>query len=179
MLTVGNKIPEFSLTGVVSNDIDTAFQTITHNTNAGKWKVFFFYPKDFTFVCPTEIAEFDRLNSEFAKRNTQVYGVSTDSDFVHLAWRRDHPSLHELSFPLISDITRKFSNDMGVLSDEAGVCLRATYIVDSDNIIRSVVVNDLQVGRNPSETLRTLDALQSGELCGCNWKAGDKHLAAV
>lgn len=174
MLTVGQKFPSFALKAVISNDIANAFTTISDQSDGGKWKVFFFWPKDFTFVCPTEISGFCDLNAEFQKRNAQVYGLSTDSEFVHLAWRKDHPSLNNLSFPMVSDIARTLSNALGILHATEGVCMRATYIVDPENTIRFVSVNDLSVGRNPEEVLRVLDALQTGELCGCNWKKGDK-----
>ncbi len=176
MLTIGNRFPNFKMTGVVSNDIPDSFTEITNSNDSGAWKVFFFYPKDFTFICPTELSDFNRLNSEFNNRNAKLYGVSTDSEFVHLAWRKDHPDLNNLQYPLLSDIRRDLSQALGILEPEEGVCLRATYVVDPEGIIRHVSVNDLNVGRNPSEILRTLDALQTGELCGCNWQKGDAPL---
>lgn len=176
MLTIGNRFPAFKMTAVVSNNIQDAFQEITDRSDSGSWKVFFFYPKDFTFVCPTEISDFDRLNGEFNNRNTKLYGVSTDSEFVHLAWRKDHKDLNNLQYPLLSDIRRDLSTALGILQQEEGVCLRATYIVDPEGVIRHVSVNDLSVGRNPTEILRTLDALQTGELTACNWQKGDAPL---
>ena len=176
MLTIGDRFPTFNLTAVVSTDIENAFTPITAETDSGKWKIFFYYPKDFTFICPTEIVEFNNLNGEFNDRNTQVYGVSTDSDFVHLAWRKDHSELQNLHFPLISDIKKEMSSALGILDRNEGVCLRATFIVDPEGIIRHVSVNDLSVGRNPAEILRTLDALQNGGLCACNWQQGDEPL---
>lgn len=176
MLTIGDKFPSFSLKGVVSNELSSAFQAIS-NTSAGKkWKMFFFYPKDFTFVCPTEISGFDQLNQEFKSRECQIYGVSTDSEFVHLAWRKDHSDLNNLSFPLLSDIKRELSEALGILDKNEGVCLRATFIVDPEEKIRYVSVNDLSVGRSPEEVLRILDALQNGGLTPCNWKKGEKPL---
>jgi lipoyl-dependent peroxiredoxin subunit C len=176
MLTIGDRFPTFTATAVVSNDIDTAFQEVTNQSAQGKWQVYFFYPKDFTFICPTEIAQFNSLNSKFQEHNAQLYGASTDSDFVHLAWRRSHPDLMNLSFPLISDIRRDLSIALGVLDRHAGVCTRATFIVDPEGVIRYAAANDLSVGRNPEEILRTLVALQTGELCACNWNPGDKFV---
>jgi peroxiredoxin (alkyl hydroperoxide reductase subunit C) len=179
MLTVGDKFPSFDLKAVVSRDPATAFEQITDRAAPGKWKIVFFWPKDFTFVCPTEIAAFGRLNGEFEDRDAVVYGVSTDSEFVHLAWRKDHEDLRDLPFAMLSDIKRELSAALGILDKEEGVCLRATFIVDPDGIIRFVSVNDLSVGRNPNEVLRVLDALQTDELCPCNWKQGEPTLQAA
>ena len=176
MLTIGDRFPSFAATAVVSNDVNTAFQDVTNLTAGSKWQVYFFYPKDFTFICPTEIAQFNSLNGQFAENNAQLYGVSTDSDFVHLAWRRSHPDLMNLEFPLISDICRDLSIALGVLDRKAGVCTRATFIVDPEGIIRYAAANDLSVGRNPQDILRTLKALQTGELCACNWNPGDSFV---
>lgn len=179
MLTIGNKLPEFEMTAVVSGDPQTAFKTVSNATYKGKWLVVFAWPKDFTFVCPTEIAAFGALNKQFESRDAQVLGLSTDSDYVHLAWRQQHPDLKNLPFPMLSDIKRDFSQQLGILNEKAGVCNRATFIVDPDGIIRHVSVNDLGVGRNPDEVLRILDALQTEELCPCNWKKGDNTLQAA
>ena len=170
------RFPNFSLTSVETSDLSNAFQNVTESSAPGKWKIYFFYPKDFTFVCPTEISGFDALNSECESRNTQIYGASIDSEFVHLAWRKDHPDLNNLSFPLLADIKRELSQALGILDREEGVPLRATYIVDPEGVIRYVSVNDLDVGRSPEEVLRTLDALQTGELTPCNWKKGQDVL---
>lgn len=176
MLTVGDKFPEFSLKATVSNELSTAFQTITHNDYADKWKVVFFWPKDFTFVCPTEIAEFGRLNGEFQERDAQVLGASTDSEFVHLAWRVHKPELSELPFPMLADIKRELSEALGIVDKDEGVAQRATFIVGPEGIIRFVSVTDLNVGRNVPEVLRVLDALQTDELCPCNWQKGQETL---
>ncbi len=179
MLGIAQRFPDFSLTGVVSNDLDAAFQPITQDSFPGKWKVVFFWPKDFTFVCPTEIAAFGRLEKEFQARDTQVLGVSIDSDFVHLAWRREKEELRNLPFPMLSDIKRELCSRLGILDLAAGVAQRATYIVDPQGVIRFVYVTDLNVGRNPDEVLRVLDALQTDELCPCNWKQGEETLEAA
>ena len=177
MSGVGQKFPQFSLTGVVSSDPKQAFQPFTHESLAGKWKVFFFWPKDFTFVCPTEIAAFGKLNDEFEDRDTQVLGVSVDSEFVHFQWRAQHDDLKTLPFPMLSDIKRELVEATGALNDE-GVADRATFIVDPNNEIQFVSVTAGSVGRNVDEVLRVLDALQSDELCACNWRKGDPTIDA-
>jgi len=179
MLTIGDKFPSFDLKAVVSTDPRTAFKDISDKSAAGKWKVVFFWPKDFTFVCPTEIAAFGKLNREFNDRDAVLYGASTDSEFVHLAWRQNHADLKTLPFPMLADLKRELSQSLGILDKAEGVCLRATFIVDPEGIIRFVSVNDLSVGRNPQEVLRVLDALQTDELCPCNWQKGDDVLKAA
>ena len=179
MLTIGDTFPAFQLKAVVSRDPKTAFVDLSDESDAGKWKVVFFWPKDFTFVCPTEIAAFGKLAGEFKDRDTLVYGVSTDSEFVHLAWRNNHPDLKDLPIPMLADIKRELSQSLGILDRNEGVALRATFIVDPKGIIRFVAVNDLSVGRNPQEVMRVLDALQTDELCPCNWQKGDDVLKAA
>lgn len=179
MKKVGDQFPVLALTGVVSNDMSEAFVEISQSNYPGKWLVVFSWPKDFTFVCPTEIAEFGRLNPDFSDRNAQVLGFSVDSEFVHLAWRREKTELHDLPFPMLSDIKRELATQLGILNEAEGVTDRATYIVDPDGVIRFVMVNDLNVGRNPQEVLRVLDALQTDELCPCNWQQGEKTLEAA
>ncbi|MGE0171299.1 MAG: peroxiredoxin [Oligoflexales bacterium] len=172
MLSVGKKFPKFNLKATVSTDPKHAFQDITNETYSGKWLVVFFYPKDFTFVCPTEIKGFADLNREFIDRDAQVLTASVDSEFVHLAWRKAESDLKDLPFPMLSDIKRELSTELGILDDKEGVAQRATFIVDPDGIIRFVYVTDLSVGRNPKEVLRVLDGLQTDELCPCNWERG-------
>lgn len=178
MLTVGDTFPAFSLTGVVSSDPKAAFKEFTRESDKDQWKVFFSWPKDFTFVCPTEIAGFAKVNAEFAERDTVIYGFSVDSDYVHLAWRQNHKDLKDLPFPMLSDIKRELSEALGVLDKNKGVAKRATFVVDPDDIIRFVYVTDMSVGRNPLEVLRVLDALQTDELCPCNWQKGDAYIDA-
>ena len=175
MLGVGQKFPAFSLQATVSTDKGKAFQTINDSDYKDKWKVYFFWPKDFTFVCPTEIAAFGKLNREFQDRDAQVLGGSTDNEFSHLAWRNQHADLKKLPFPMLH-ASPAFAEALGIIHPQAGVALRATFIVDPDGIIRYVSVNDLSVGRNVDEVVRTLDALQTDELCPCNWKPGEKTL---
>jgi lipoyl-dependent peroxiredoxin subunit C len=175
LLTVGDQFPSYELTACVSRDPDHAFQTVHHKSYEGKWRVVFFWPKDFTFVCPTEIAAFGRLNGEFADRDTQVLGASVDSEYVHFAWRNDHEDLRELPFPMLSDLRRELSEACGVLGED-GVAQRATFIVDPNNEIQFAMVTAGSVGRNAEEVLRVLDALQTDELCPCNWRRGEATL---
>jgi alkyl hydroperoxide reductase subunit AhpC len=179
MLTIGDKFPAFDLESVVSIEQGKEFARLNQSSHAGKWLVLFSWPMDFTFICPTEIAEFGRRNGDFADRDAQVLGLSTDTHFVHLAWRKNHPDLKDLPFPMLADTKRELSQSLGILHKQDGVALRATFIVDPQGIIRWVSVNDLSVGRNVDEVLRTLDALQTDELCPCNWKKGDPTLEAA
>lgn len=178
MLGIGDKLPEFSVMGVKPGFMvheeggESAFEEITQDSFEGKWKVIFYYPKDFTFVCPTEIAEFAKMNEEFADRDAVVMGGSTDNEFCKLAWRREHQDLNKLNQWSFADTNGSLLDGLGVRDREAGVALRATFIVDPHNVIQQVSVNSLNVGRNPKEILRLLDALQSDELCPCNRPVG-------
>jgi lipoyl-dependent peroxiredoxin subunit C len=180
MLTIGDKFPSFSLDAVKGGpeglNLKSAFTRITNETDAGKWKVVFFWPKDFTFVCPTEIVAFGKLAKDFADRDAVVYGVSVDSEFVHLNWRLHHDDLRDLSIPMLADIKHELSEALGIIEKNVGVALRATFIVDPHGVIQWVSVNALSVGRNPQEVLRVLDGLQSDELCPCNWQKGEEFL---
>jgi peroxiredoxin (alkyl hydroperoxide reductase subunit C) len=179
MLTVGDRFPDFRLQAVVSTAGGKEFETLASTSFPGKWLVVFSWPMDFTFVCPTEIAEFGRQAPAFAARDAQLLGFSTDTQYVHLAWRREHPDLRALPYPMLADTKRELATALGVLDRDEGVALRATFIVDPLGIIRHVSVNDLAVGRSVDEVLRVLDALQTDELCPCNWKKGEPTLAAV
>jgi peroxiredoxin (alkyl hydroperoxide reductase subunit C) len=130
-------------------------------------------------VCPTEIAAFGKLNKDFQDRDAQLLGGSTDSEFVHLAWRQNHEDLKNLPFPMLADVKRELTSALGVLDPNEGVAQRATFVVDPEGIIRFVSVTDLSVGRNPQEVVRVLDALQSDELCPCNWQKGEAPLKPV
>ena len=178
MLGVGDIFPSFKIKATISSekDLKKAFADVDNSTYKDKWLVFFFYPKDFTFVCPTELKGFANLNKEFQNRNTQVLAGSTDSEFVHHAWRRSEKDLQDLPFPMLADVKRELTAGLGILDPNEGVAQRATYIVDPQGIIRFVYVTDLSVGRNPKEVLRILDALQTGELCPCDWKQGEQTL---
>ncbi len=184
MLGIGDKLPVFKVTGVKPGFMQheeggvSAFEEITEASFPGKWKVIYFYPKDFTFVCPTEIAEFARLEKDFADRDAVVLGGSTDNEFCKLAWRRDHKDLAKLPQWQFADSTGALVDGLGVRSSE-GVALRATYVVDPHNVIQHVYVTNLNVGRNPSDTLRVLDALQTDELCPCNRPVGGEVLKAA
>lgn len=179
MLGIGQKFPAFNKKSVNSLEKpkDFPFVTSEDHIKAAKWMVMFWYPKDFTFVCPTEIAEFNKQCGEFRDRDTLLYGASTDSEFVHLAWRNDHKDLKDLKFPLIADTSKSLASALGILTDDdEKVAYRVTYIVDPQGIIRWVCANDLSVGRNVPEVLRVLDALQTDELCPCNWEKGKDTL---
>ncbi|MFV8754723.1 peroxiredoxin [Nannocystaceae bacterium ST9] len=179
MLTIGDRFPAFDLRAVVSRDPATAFTQITDASHPDKWKLVFFWPMDFTFVCPTEIKAFGDRAAQFADRDCQVLGVSVDSEYVHLAWRQQHPDLRELPYPMLADLKRELSSALGILDKHVGVAMRATFLVDPQGTIRFVDVTDLSVGRNPDEVLRVLDALQTDELCPCNWKPGQQTLGAA
>ena len=176
MLGVGDKFPEFSVKAAVSADPKNGFKDIDNSTYKGKWRVFLFYPKDFTFVCPTELKGFGEMNAEFQERDAQILSASVDSEYVHLAWRTHEPDLKDLPYPMLSDIKRELSASLGILDINEGVSQRAVFITDPEEIIRFVYVTDLSVGRSPKEVLRVLDALQTDELCPCNWEKGDKTL---
>lgn len=181
MKTVGEVLEPFSVMGVKpefndhENGGESAFEEITEKSFPNKWKVIYFYPKDFTFVCPTEIVAFAKLDDDFKDRDTVVMGGSTDNEFVKLAWRREHPDLNKLNQWSFADTTGSLVDQLGVRSPD-GVAYRATFIVDPDNVIQHVSVNNLNVGRNPDETLRILDGLQTDELCPCNRPAGGETL---
>ncbi|MET8799613.1 peroxiredoxin [Nocardia sp. NPDC004568] len=185
LLTIGDQFPAYDLTAVIGGDLskvdaqqpDDYFTRITSADHAGKWRIVFFWPKDFTFVCPTEIAAFGKLNEEFADRDAQVLGASVDNEFVHFQWRAQHEDLKTLPFPILSDLKRELATATGVLNAD-GVADRATFIVDPNNEIQFVSVTAGSVGRNVDEVLRVLDALQSDELCACNWKKGDPTIDA-
>jgi len=176
MLGVGDQFPEFKLKATVSNNVKDAFTEVSNRSYPGKWLAVFFWPKDFTFVCPTEIESFGQLADEFTKRNAQVLGGSTDTEFVHLAWRQQKEELSTLPFPMLADIKRELTGALGILDAREGVAQRAVYLVDPEGVIRFVMVTDLSVGRNPEEVLRVLDALQTGGLTPCNWKKGQQTL---
>jgi peroxiredoxin (alkyl hydroperoxide reductase subunit C) len=173
MLTVGDRFPSFRLKATVSLEHGQEFADVSDEMYRGKWLVVFFWPMDFTFICPTEIAEFGRRYADFTARGAQVLGGSTDTHYVHLAWRQNHPALRDLPFPMLADTRRELSTALGILHKEEGVPLRVTFLVDPEGIIRSVSVTDLSVGRNVGETLRILDAQQTGELCPVGWQKGE------
>jgi peroxiredoxin (alkyl hydroperoxide reductase subunit C) len=177
MLTVGDRFPDFDLTAVVGRT-DPAIGRVKRSDYAGRWLVVFFWPKDFTFVCPTEIAEFGHLEGAFAELGASVVGASVDNEYAHLAWRQHHPHLRSLPFPMAADLKRELSGALGILDRDEGVALRATFIVDPEGVIRFVSVNDLDTGRSAEEVLRSLAAMQSGGLTACEWRPGDETLMA-
>ena len=181
MKTVSDKIETFAVVGVKPGalDIDGAFETITEKSFEGKWKVIVFYPKDFTFVCPTEIVAYDKLNSDFADRDAVLLIGSTDNEFCKIAWKNAHEDLKKTTSWMFADVARddlSLAGQLGIFFNPAGAALRATFIVDPDNVIQHVTVNNLDVGRSPDETLRILDALQTGELCPCSRPIGGDTL---
>ncbi|MGA0532263.1 peroxiredoxin [Hansschlegelia sp. KR7-227] len=184
MLGIGDKLPAFTITGVKpkfnaheENGV-SAFEPLTEQSFPDKWKVIFFYPKDFTFVCPTEIAEFARLAGEFEDRDAVVLGGSADNEFVKLAWRRAHPDLDRLPIWSFADTKGDLIDGLGIRSAD-GVPYRYTFVVDPDNVIQHVYATNLNVGRAPKDTLRVLDALQTDELCPCNRQVGGETLKAA
>ena len=183
MKTVGDRLEPFVVTGV--NPGSDKFFDITEKSFEGKWKVIVYYPKDFTFVCPTEIVAYDKLNKDFADRDAVLLTGSTDNEFCKLAWQKAHPDLARITHTQFADTQRwndhtghnmSLIEQLGVFYAPAGAALRATFIVDPNNEIQHVTVNNLNVGRSPEETLRVLDALQTGELCACNRTVGGETL---
>lgn len=180
-ISVGEKFPEFHLKAVACRplkelNINNVFVEISNDIHKGKWMTIFFYPKDFTFVCPTEIEAFGALNEEFEARNCVLLTASTDTEFTHWAWRKHQRELHDLPIPMLADVKRELSEALGILDPAEGVAQRAVFIVDPEGIVRFSMVTDLSIGRNPNEVMRILDALQTGELCQCNWNKGESSI---
>ena len=179
MKTIGDKLTAFAVTGVKPGQPADPYFTITDQSFEGKWKVIVFYPKDFTFVCPTEIVAYDKLTSDFADRDAVLLTGSTDNEFCKTAWQMAHADLKKITHTQFADTQRSelsLVEQLGVFFGPAGAALRATFIVDPENVIQHVTVNNLNVGRSPEETLRILDALQTGELCACNRTVGGETL---
>ncbi len=185
MKTVGDKLEKFAVTGVKPGQPEDAYFTITDESFPGKWKVIVYYPKDFTFVCPTEIVAYDKLAGDFADRDAVLLTGSTDNEFCKTAWQTAHADLKKITHTQFADTQRwnletgenlSLIEQLGVFYAPAGAALRATFIVDPTNVIQHVTVNNLNVGRSPEETLRVLDALQTGELCACNRTVGGETL---
>ena len=170
-LQVGQKVQDFSAQALAA---DGSFKEVKLSDYKGKWLVLFFYPLDFTFVCPTEIQGFNKNYNEFKKLNAEVLAASTDSVYSHKAWTES--SLGKIQFPILGDTNHKVAKTFGVLLSDKGIALRGTFIIDPNCILKSAVVNDLPVGRSVDETLRTLQAFQTGKLTGCEWKQGEKTL---
>ena len=179
-LRVGQKAPEFTATAV----IDQEFKEISLSQYKGKYVVLFFYPLDFTFVCPTEITAFSDRYQDFSSKNTEILGVSVDSQFSHLAWiqtPRNEGGIGDINYPLVADIKKEIANAYNVLDDSEGIALRGLYIIDPDGIIMHATINNLPVGRNVDETLRVLQAFQyvqsnPDEVCPANWTPGEKTM---
>lgn len=174
---IGKKAPNFEMKTVDGEG--KSFGKVTLDDYKGKWLVMFFYPLDFTFVCPTEIKGYNGRIYEFKKLNAEVLGVSTDSEHSHKAWinlAHEQGGLGTLEFPLASDMTQKVAKDYGVLIEEEGIALRGLFIIDPEGVLRYSVVHDLNVGRSVDETLRVLQGLKSGGLCPLDWKPGEETL---
>lgn len=168
---VGRKAPDFAAQALLG---DGSMKEVKLADYKGKWVILFFYPLDFTFVCPTEIKSFDKHYAEFKKMGAEVLSASTDSAYSHKAWTEN--GLGKVQFPMLADTNHSLSRSFNVLLEEKGIALRGTFIIDPSGILKSAVVNDLPVGRSVEETLRTLGALQTGKLTGCEWKPGEKTL---
>ncbi len=177
MLSVGDKFPKFKKQAVVSLEPGKEFDTLTlDHVKNGKWSVFFWWPMDFTFVCPTEITSFNNHFEDFEKRGTNLFGASVDSEYVHLAWRNSDPGLKKLKFPMIADTSKSLSKKLGILEKEDKVAYRATYIIDPEGVIQHLSINGLNVGRNVAEVIRLLDGFQNGGLVPCDWQPGEATL---
>ena len=174
MLTVGEPFPEFHCTGLHRQHTPMTSRRSTAAATKAGGSCFLFYPKDFTFVCPTELVEFGKAAQDFDDREVVLLGGSTDNEFSHLAWRQQHDDLNKLPYPLIA--AQKLASELGILDPKEGVCLRATFLVDPQGVIQWATVNNLSVGRSVEEALRVVDAVQSDELCPCNWKKGEATL---
>ena len=170
MIQVGHKAPDFTLQAYQSGE----FKKISLNDYHGKWVVLFFYPRDFTFICPTELHEFGKHEDEFKKENAVVLAASTDSEHSHKAWFSK--DLSDVRYPILADTAHTLSKNYGVLIEETGEALRGTFIISPDGIVKYSVVSDLNVGRSVYETLRVLKALKTGKLCPVEWQEGDKTL---
>ncbi len=182
MKTIDDKLDAFRIIGVKPgfNNAEengvSAFEDITESSFPGKWKVIYFYPKDFTFVCPTEIIGYDKLADEFEQRNAVLMGGSTDNEYVKLAWRRENPEISKLNHYQFSDTSGALIDQLGIRDKYEGVALRATFIIDPENVIQHVSVNNANVGRSPNETLRILDGLLTDGLCACDRSLGGDTL---
>ncbi len=172
---IGEKVPDFTLDALVGAEQGKEFRRISLSDYRGKWVVLFFYPMDFTFVCPTEIKGFNAALAEFKKLNAEVLGASVDSKYSHLAWLKSG-AIGDLKYPLLSDIRKEVARKLGILDEKEGVALRGLFIIDPDGVLQYQLVHNLSVGRSVEETLRVLEALQTGELCPLGWKPGEKTL---
>jgi len=172
MIQVGQSVPNFRLEGI--QDPKAEYRTETLSDYRGRWVIVFFYPADFTFICPTEIIGFSSRFGEFSELNAVIFGLSTDSKHSHRAWIASEG--WSLAFPLLADSTKDVTRAYGVLLEKEGTALRGTFIIDPEGVLRWMVVSDDNVGRSVDETLRALEALQTGERCGVDWKPGMKTL---
>ena len=175
MAKVGERAPDFALDALVSAQSGKEFRKVALEEFRGKWVVLFFYPMDFSFVCPTEVRGFNEAAATFRKLNAVILGSSTDSKYSHLAWEQ-RGDLGALQFPLLSDVKKEMAKSYGCLDEKEGVALRALYIIDPDGVLQYQVVHNMDVGRSVEETLRVLQALQTGSLCPLGWKPGGRTI---
>jgi peroxiredoxin (alkyl hydroperoxide reductase subunit C) len=178
MLTVGDPLPAFALKAAVSAESGHELAVVTRDSFPGEWLVLFFWPIDFTAICPTEILEFARHDADFRVRDARVVGASSDSAWAHVAWRQRDPDLRDVPFPMLGDPNNELAHALGVLDARVGVPMRATFLVDPDRTIRWASVHDVRCGRSVHEVLRVLDALRTGKLTPCDWRPGEATLLA-
>ncbi len=175
---VGQPAPPFSVQAYdrTKDGTDDQFCTVSLEDFQGKWLCLFFYPLDFTFVCPTEIVAFNNMLDEFEDRDCALLTASTDSVYSHKGWCDSHEDLAQLKYPMLADTTHQLSRDYGVLKEDEGIAYRGIFLIDPNGVVRWLAIHDLSVGRNVDEVLRVLDALQTDKLCPCNWHQGDETL---
>ncbi|MFN4133815.1 MAG: redoxin domain-containing protein [Candidatus Hadarchaeales archaeon] len=181
MLTIGDKFPQFKLQACVSTEKGKEFQTLTNENFAGKWLIFYAYPKDFTFICPTELEEAANYYEEFQKLEAEVMSVSTDTVFAHKAWHDISPSIKKIKFPMLADPTGKLCREFGTYLEAEGLSLRGSFIIDPDGILRVMEIHDNSIGRNARELLRKLQAAKfvkehKGMVCPASWEPGKEAL---
>jgi len=179
MIELGQSFPSFSLQALVSLEADNEFATIDSELLVSEeevWTVFFWWPRDFTVICPTEVAAFNENHEAFAGRKVRILGASTDTHYMHLGWRRATPELQDLKFPMLADADGALSGKLGILDRKEGITYRATFIIDPTGVVRWISVYDMHIGRSTDEVLRVIDALQLEEHCPCNWQSGEPTL---
>ena len=182
MLTVGDKFPEFELTACVSLEKGKEFETIDHKTYEGKWKIVFAWPKDFTFVCPTELGDLADAYEDFRSLDVEIYSVSTDTHFTHKAWHETSDAVGKVTYPMLGDPTATISRNFDILREDEGLANRGTFLVDPDGVIQFMEITAEGIGRNAAELLRKVKAAQyvashPGEVCPAKWEEGNETLA--
>lgn len=179
MIEMGSKFPDFNLTALVSLEPNHEFAQLDSSilvSDPETWTVFFWWPRDFTVICPTEVAGFNKQFEEFTSRKVRIIGASADGHYMHLGWRKATPELQDLKFPMVADPDFQLCRPLGILDEKEGLTYRATFILDPEGIIRWISVYDFHIGRSIEEVIRVIDALQTEEHCPCNWRKGDATL---